>query len=897
MRVQSLVSWIVAVGALTSWSSRAAVGQQLALAARTPRFFYSPTAAAKPLAIDVSRNAVLRRVVSLHVKHASIGGLLADIQRQTGLTFAYDPHFPTSRAVTLEADSISVAAALGAILIGAGVDVVLTPTGHVWLTESNPPPRSIQEGAILGRVTDKRTNGPIADATVTLDPGHQIATTGSDGRYRFASLVPGSYTVRARYIGYASLAASVAVRAEEEATIDFPLEKSAQPLEQVVVTGTLVPTAVKALPTPVTVISEEDIALQRPRTLQELFRQAVPGAVSWDNTARPADVSFSVRGASTLNPGLTQMKVFVDGVEQVYSADGAVDPTSIERIEVIRGPQAASIYGSDAIGGVVQIFTKKGDQSLGRPQIDAEAALGIIQTPYAGYGEVLRQSYSGSVRGGTPDVSYNVGGSYSHVGDWLPNGEQSSQSNPSVYGGMRFARGSMTVDLSGRYHAQNNPDVVNPEYLQTGSVFFSKPLYTRAQWTNQTVGLRLGLSPRRWWHHTLTLGIDRFLLDKTQSQQRLTTAADTLLSVTNTTFSKRLIGYTSSMQAALGSDVSGVLTAGVDHYDLPQTSFRSSGTVATTGTIGGSVRAYRLYTKNTGYFSQVQLGLRDALFLTGGLRLEENTNFGDSLGTPMSPRLGVSYVQNLGGSTLKLRGAWGRAIRAPDPALKLSSGPSVIPNLTLGPERQEGWDVGLDAAFGTRGSVSVTYYDQSAENLIQFVLVQSTPVPLNQFQNVGRVRNTGVEVEGALSLGLLQLKANYAYTRARIDALASNYTGDLQVGDQVPVTPKHTAGALLVITPTRGTTVTTGAAYVGRYRQTDFVALLRCGGGTGPCPSSFMVEYRSFVKVNATLWQQIMPQLSGFASVDNLTNNHANELGNGAPLMGRISTVGFRFQY
>jgi outer membrane receptor protein involved in Fe transport len=119
------------------------------------------------------------------------------------------------------------------------------------------------------------------------------------------------------------------------------------------------------------------------------------------------------------------------------------------------------------------------------------------------------------------------------------------------------------------------------------------------------------------------------------------------------------------------------------------------------------------------------------------------------------------------------------------------------------------------------------------------------------------------------------------------------------VGDQVLATPKHTAGALLTVTPRAGTTVTAGLAYVGSYRQTDFVALLRCANATGPCPSdfNFAVTYPGFAKLNAAVSQQITPQLDGFLSVDNLTNNDTFEGGNSLPVMGRTSTAGFRFRY
>jgi outer membrane receptor protein involved in Fe transport len=858
--------------------------------------------------IDVSHSAVLARTVSLHVAHSTIGGVLAELQRQTGLTFAYDPRFPATRPVTLEAESITVAAALGAILVGTGMDVVLTRTGHVWLTESKSRAPHAQEGRIVGTVTDKQRGDPIIGATVVLDPTSQSATTGTDGRYRFANVNPGDYTIRARYIGYAALVASVAVSADQEATVDFRLEKSPHQLEEVVTTGTVVPTEVKALPTPVTVISENDITLQRPHTVAEVFRQAVPGAVGWDQASNRHYTDFHVRGATTLANQAGQMKIFVDGIEAARANLAGVDPMSIARIEVIRGPQAAAIYGSDAIGGVIQVFTKRGDPRLSHPQVSGEAGLGMVQTPYAGFNGVLRQEYKASVRGGGSDIGYNFDAGYSHIGSYLGNGEESAQSNPSINGGMHFERGIITADVSGRYYTWNVPPVFNPTLAQTGFISWLKPIHRTQQFQNQTIGGRFMVRPTGRWQHTITVGLDRVTQDQASTQPRLRFPADTLLTVSNATYAKPSVSYNTSLEGALGSALSGSLTAGFDHYSLLATSFFTTGALNTTGAIqvapGRSISTSRSMTNNTGYFAQVQLGFRGALFLTGGLRAEQNSNFGDSLGAPVSPRAGLSYVQQVGSATFKLRGSWGRAIRPPDPGFKLGAVGTFdvqLANPQLGPERQKGWDTGVEAVFGGSGSLAVTYYDQIAENLIQYVQVDPTvSPPTNQFQNVGRVKNTGVEVEGTVHAGPFEVKAQYGYARARIEQVAPNYTGDLQIGDQALLTPKHTVGASLTVTPLTGTTVAAGLTHVGSWNNYDYVAEFRCFGGTGPCQPSnrdYIVGYPGFTKVNATVSQRIRPLISGFVSVDNLTNNEADEVDNLSPVMGRITTVGFQFQY
>ncbi len=162
---------------------------------------------------------------------------------------------------------------------------------------------ALQTSAIVGRVSDANAHSALAGATVVVVGATHSATTGSDGRYRIADVTPGTYTVRARYIGYAPGTASVTLSGDQEATADFALEKSAQPLNEVVTTGTVLPTEVRALPTPISVINEEEIAIQRPHTVQEVLRQAVPTMVSWDLPAAPGQTVFSVRGASTVGGG------------------------------------------------------------------------------------------------------------------------------------------------------------------------------------------------------------------------------------------------------------------------------------------------------------------------------------------------------------------------------------------------------------------------------------------------------------------------------------------------------------------------------------------------------------------------------------------------------------------
>ena len=601
------------------------------------------------------------------------------------------------------------------------------------------------------------------------------------------------------------------------------------------------------------------------------------------------------------------MKIYLDGIEISDRSFAAIDPSSIERIEVIRGPEAATIYGSDAIGGVMQVFTKRGNSNLARPQIDLSAALGTVQSPYSGFSGALRQQYTASLQGGTPSASYNLGGGYNHTGAWVEEGQASI---PSGFGSLHVLQGPISIDLSARYYEQKTPEGINPLFYETGFAEFAQPFHT--QWANQeqTYGVHVTYSPTPWWRNNFTVGTDRFSEDGPQTAPRFTTPADSTLALFQNDETKSSIAYNTSFTATLSHGLTTILTAGVDGYHLAANTADATSTLNISGAIqaeaGAPPQLTRDVVTNAGVFGQLQVDLFEALFVTGGLRAEHNSSFGSNIGTPLSPRIGGSYVRELRAATLKLRGSYGESIQIPGPdeteALSLGGAGQQRANPLLGPERQTGWDGGADLDFGTRGSISATYFDQVARDLIDHVLLDAA-TQTYQFQNVARVRNMGVELEATVDVSTgAALRAQYAYTDSRPEALDPGYTGDLRVGQQVFVTPHNTAGASLHISPIRGTSLTAGVTYVSSWVYYDYLAEFRCLGGTGPCPTTFtsrafLTTYPGFAKVNVSVAQDINHYVSGFVTVDNLTNNQAYEFLNLIPVLGRITMVGVRARY
>lgn len=189
-----------------------------------------------------------------------------------------------------------------------------------------------------------------------------------------------------------------------------------------------------------------------------------------------------------------------------------------------------------------------------------------------------------------------------------------------------------------------------------------------------------------------------------------------------------------------------------------------------------------------------------------------------------------------------------------------------------------------------------------AVDLIESVLLGvdgSPPVRTTQFQNVGRIRNTGWEFQGRLTAGRLSLAGTYSITSSLIRQLSPTYTGDLRLGDPLIGIPKHTAGATLGYS-SGGTAATLGMTYVGSWTESDYRALFGFFSGGQPYRGSgraYWVAYPSFTKLNLTISQAVTDRLSVFLQSDHLTNKTIVERSNLFFHPGRLTTFGVRTKF
>lgn len=234
-----------------------------------------------------------------------------------------------------------------------------------------------QQGTIAGQVTDKSNQQPVVGAQVLVAGTTLQARTGRDGRYTVSKVPSGQYTVQARLIGYATGTSSVTVAPGQTASADFALTAAAVPLDAVVISATGQEQQKRELGNNIATIDAAKITQQAaPTDAADLLNSRVPGVeVMQSGGSTGSGSRVRIRGASSLS--LTNEPIIVlDGVRMDATAQAGgfdnftggqapsrindINPEDIESVEIVKGPSAAVLYGTDAANGVIQYHTKQG---------------------------------------------------------------------------------------------------------------------------------------------------------------------------------------------------------------------------------------------------------------------------------------------------------------------------------------------------------------------------------------------------------------------------------------------------------------------------------------------------------------------------------------------------------
>ena len=230
------------------------------------------------------------------------------------------------------------------------------------------------QGTVTGRVTAQGSNGPLKDAHVLALGTNAAATTNQDGKYTMNGVRAGTIEVQVLLVGYQPLKKTVTVTAGATANVDFQLTATVVRLPDVVTTATgqqrkiELGHAVATLGDVSTRVEQTSIT-----NLSDLLVAKVSGMVVIPGAFTNGAPQIRIRGLNSLS--LNNSPIFVvDGVRMNIggsSSNGGnlasgisvindLDAATIEDVEIVKGPSAATLYGTAAANGVIVVTTKKG---------------------------------------------------------------------------------------------------------------------------------------------------------------------------------------------------------------------------------------------------------------------------------------------------------------------------------------------------------------------------------------------------------------------------------------------------------------------------------------------------------------------------------------------------------
>src|SRR5688572_27316835 len=247
---------------------------------------------------------------------------------------------------------------------------------------STSPVAAQATGRITGTVTDSSGGAPLSNVQVTVAGTRLGAMTDASGRYSIGAVPEGTHTIETRRLGYRpGRLGGIVVTAQGTATADLALAANALVLQSVVTTGVVDPTSGTRTPFTVGRLEVADIPVP-PTNAVEALQGKVAGVTIVPLGQPGSGTSIMLRTPTSINKSNTPLMV-VDGViqSQAFGASTAdLEAMDIESMEVVKGAAAASLYGSRAASGVIQIRTRRGSNlTTGVTQFTARTEVGTNQ--------------------------------------------------------------------------------------------------------------------------------------------------------------------------------------------------------------------------------------------------------------------------------------------------------------------------------------------------------------------------------------------------------------------------------------------------------------------------------------------------------------------------------------
>ena len=599
-----------------------------------------------------------------------------------------------------------------------------------------------------------------------------------------------------------------------------------QIMPEVVVTANRTPTSRIASGSSISVVTSEEFSRKQTSFVADVFRD-VPG-ISLSRTG-PVGAQTQVRMRGT---EANHTLVLIDGVE-VNDPSGASEfdfntllVDDIERVEILRGPQS-SLYGSDAIGGVINIITKSGDGAI---KAAASAEGGSFGTGKAAV----------SVRGSEGIVNYSFGLSEfttegvsfapERQGNTEQDGFDVTAFNTKI--GIQLTE-NLDFEIVGRYVDSQQ------EFDELGNVGgLSLPVDSQSETESEafSLGLKSVLqSFEGQWEHILGVGISEI------DRENFGGFASTFKG------DKRRVYYQSNVfvETSALAEASHVFTFLVDNEIDAQ------------DVLGGGIQS-DVDSETTGFVGEYKLEIFDQIFLSASIRHDENDLFKN---TNTVRTTGAYVVKDTG---TRLHTSYGEGVKNPTLFELFGFAPGFTPNPNLKSEKSYGWDVGVEQEFmNGQATFAATYFENTINNLIQGA--GATAVNLN-----GKNKIEGAEFEVSIRPATdLSFSGQYTYTG----------TEDAN-GIELIRRPKHVASLRSTLTRFNGDLeVNFGGTYYGKQNDTAFQAVLPFGSQT--------VTLDSYILADANIKYKLTDNVSIFGRLQNILNvRYENVFGTANPGFG-----------
>jgi iron complex outermembrane receptor protein len=656
-------------------------------------------------------------------------------------------------------------------------------------------------------------------------------------------------------------------------------ETPADPLPEVVISSTRLPgdpVESRSVPAKVTIITAEEIQRQGAKTVQEAVQQAT-GIVLYDAVGNAFQQTVDLRGFS--GQPVSGISVFMDGVRMNEPDFNTVNfdlipLETIERIEILPGPSA--IYGKNALGGVINIVTKRGGD---RRQATVETLFGSFH----------RERYSLNASGPIGKFDYDA-----HFTRETEDGfRDESDGRISRFSGKVGYRPAEGTDLAVAY------TYVKSRLLQAGSLPLSqaaidpKRNFTPGDFFDSETNL-VRLNGRRSLPWGFSLDVNAFY--RRLGQELFTASQPFLIGgmiTRGTTFteteSRGGVLQLTHAAAPFGHRNALVLGGEFTWNDV-------GSRLASVSDFGLFLNRRDTDERIGGLFVQDTFNITQRLVLTAGARYDRDTietDFEDSFTLPSrsrktfsrtTPRAGLSYLV---GERARLYFNYSEGFRVPTiDELFTSSGPFGSSNPNLNPVRSRNYELGFSRQVGTWGEGTVAIYHTDLRDEIFFTCLRCDFSPGDgQNRNVDKTRRRGVEgTVKAKYNEVLDGVVNYTFTEAQFRSpFLVSAVRAIESGDSFPLVPKHRLSVTGNVHPAAGWTI----SVTGMYVSTQFY--LNDEENTRPRLSGYAVlngriayertvpggRLAGFLMVNNILDQRYFS--SGIIAANNLTGGGAQE--------------------